>query len=181
VTGEHKEALLQHLWPAGARPNGGVWGILDCARDPAIYGALVESRLEFRCLFSGALPREVEMNAPQLVELLPSNRLIHRWLDAGWGQSWGVMLRIGDAANLRHHLRKMLKVRAEGYERPLLFRFYDPRVLRAVLPTCSAEQLREVFGPVQSYLAEQADGTLNEYRFDGNAIRQQSLEVGVPN
>jgi len=180
VTGEHKQAVLQRLWPAGAKPGSSVWGILDCARDPAIYGALLESRLEFRCLFSGTLVREVEINAPQLVELLPSNRLVHHWLDEGWGQSWGVMLRVADAANLRHHLRKLLKVRVEGYERPLLFRFYDPRVLRAVLPTCSAEQSRELYGPIEAYLAEQADGTLSEYRFDGSAIRQQLLEASVP-
>ena len=57
------------------------------------------------------------MVAPHLVELSPTNRLIGRWLDEGWGQSWGVFLKIDDAANLRHHLRKFLKVQDEGGRR----------------------------------------------------------------
>ena len=90
----------------------------DCARDPAVYAALIDSRLEFRCLYSGRLPRELEMAAPQLVELLPGHRLTQRVLGEGWGRSWGVFMRIDDPSN------------QDESGRQLLFRFYDPRVLR---------------------------------------------------
>ncbi len=108
-----RQQILQALWPAGKTQPQGVWAILDCARDPAIYLALLASRLEFRCLYSGKLPRELELVAPHLVELLPNNRLTTQWLDQGWGQSWGVLLKVADPSNLRHHLRKFLKVRDE--------------------------------------------------------------------
>ena len=113
MTPEKRAQVLQLLWPQGAQSKLSVWAILDCARNPNIYLALLESRLEFRCLYSGKLPRELEMVAPHLVELSPTNRLIGRWLDEGWGQSWGVLLKINDPANLRHHLRKFLKVQDE--------------------------------------------------------------------
>lgn len=155
---ERKQAVLRAFWPdPGPSPRLGVWGILDCARDPRIYLALLESKLEFRCLYSGRLPRALEMVAPHLVELFPGNRLVHRWLDEGWSRSWGVFLKIEDPSNLRHHLRRFLKVRDESGRR-LLFRYFDPRVLRVFLPTCTAEELRHWFGPVHSLLAEEEGG-----------------------
>lgn len=153
MTPEQREQILQALWPQGAKSKLSVWAILDCARDPKIYLALLESRLEFRCLYAGKLPRELEMVAPYLVELSPTNRLTARWLDEGWGQSWGVFLKVDDASNLRHHLRKFLKVQDEEGRR-LVFRYYDPRVLRAYLPTCTPDETRQIFGPINAFLCE---------------------------
>jgi hypothetical protein len=137
--------------------------------------ALLASKLEFRCLYSGRLPAALERAAPQLVELFPENRLVHRWLEEGWGQAWGVFLRIEDPSNLRHHLRGFLKVVDEDGRR-LLFRFYDPRVLRRFLPSCNADERRQLFGPVQSYLTENAQGqSLLEF----GASRQAPRDVAV--
>jgi hypothetical protein len=155
-----KDTILKALWPSPAQPDQqalSVWGVLDCARDPRIYRALLESRLEFRCLYSGKLDRLLEMNAPHLVELIPTSRLIHTWIDEGWGQSWGIFIRIADSSNLRYHLRKFLKVRDER-GRSLLFRYYDPRVLRSYLRTCTPDELAQVFGPISHWLLEDAGG-----------------------
>jgi len=177
VTDERRQQILQMLWPQGNASKLSVWAILDCARDPRIYLALLESRLEFRCLYSGRLPRALEMVAPHLVELFPSNRLTARMLDEGWGQAWGVFLKIDDPSNLRHHLRKLLKVKDERGQR-LLFRFYDPRVLRAYLPTCLPAELKQVFGPVVSYLTEDASGqSLVEFALSGGELRSRSMPL----
>ncbi|MCV2355939.1 DUF4123 domain-containing protein [Paucibacter sp. B2R-40] len=154
-----REQIMQTLWPKGATSSKmSVWAILDCARDPKIYLALLASRLEFRCLYSGKLPRELEMVAPQLVELHPGNRLTAQLLDEGWGNAWGVFLKTADPVNLRHHLRKFLKVQDEDGRR-LLFRYYDPRVLRVYLPTCTKAELAQLFGPVVSYFSESEGGS----------------------
>ncbi|MDE2396868.1 MAG: DUF4123 domain-containing protein [Burkholderiales bacterium] len=174
MNAQQREAIVQALWPQAAARRRGVWGVLDCARDPWIYPALVESRLEFLCLYSGRLAPALERVAPQLVELHPGNRFTARWLDEGWGRSWGILVRIEDPSNLRHHLRKFLKVRDEQ-GRSLLFRYYDPRVLRAYLPTCTADELRALFGPIDSFLAETAAGDgLVEF-----GLRRGELEVAV--
>jgi Domain of unknown function (DUF4123) len=157
MTDEQRSQIIKALWPEGAKSRLGVWAILDCARDPAIYLALIESRLEFRCLYSGRLPRALEVVAPQLVELLPEQPLTRRLLDDGWGRSWGVLLQTDAHDNLRHHLRKLLQVRDEA-GRKLLFRWYDPRVLRAYLPTCTPAELQFVFGPVTCWFTEAAAG-----------------------
>lgn len=170
-----RAAVLRALWPDGPQGGPGVWAVLDGARDARIHAALRDSRLEFRCLYSGKLHPALEAAAPQLVELLPGHRFTERLVDEGFGRAWGVFLRIEDPANLRHHLRKFLKVRDEEGRR-LLFRWYDPRVLRVYLPTCTADELRQVFGPIDAWLAEDEAGDgLVEFRFDGRALRQAAV------
>lgn len=179
MTPDDRQAILQALWPQGDRSRLGVWAILDCARDPKIYLALLESGLEFRCLYSGALPRALEMVAPHLVELSPTSRLTARWLAEGWGRAWGVLLKIDDPSNLRHHLRKFLKVRSDTGQR-LLFRYYDPRVLRAYLPTCSREELQQLFGPINSFLTEGvAADALLEFSVKPVGLHCQSLALAA--
>jgi hypothetical protein len=167
-----RDRVVEALWPP---PAGGtsVWAILDCARDERVYPALRTSQLDYLCLYSGRLHHEVEAAAPHLIELSPSYRFTPRLIEMGWGQSWGVFLRTKDTSNLRHHLRGFLRVRDES-GRILMFRYYDPRVLRVYLPTCRPDELRTVFGPISSYLVEGEDGkSLIEFEFDGNQLHER--------
>lgn len=141
------------LWPQGEQTSGTIWAVLDCARDARIFRHLQMSRLDYQCLYSGDLPTELRVVAPHMVELSPRYRFTKTLLDEGWGNSWGIFVRIDDSTRLRHHLRKLLTVRTEDGRR-LLFRFYDPRVLRAYLPTCTADELEQVFGPISAIHAE---------------------------
>lgn len=180
MSAAQREQILQALWPQGSQSRLGVWAVLDCARDPKIYSALLASRLEFRCLYSGQLPRALDLVAPQLVELAPNNRLTASLLDDGWGQAWGIFVKIDDPANLRHHLRKFLKVQDEDGRR-LLFRYYDPRVLRAYLPTCQPDEWQQVFGPVAAFVTEAGDGqSLLEFTRTSNQLLTRRI-VLAPN
>ena len=168
MSASRHQQIAQFLWPAGSHRS--VWAVLDCARDPGVYAALVASRLEFRCLYSGRLPRALEQAAPQLVELLPGNLLTAQLLGPAWGASWGVFLTTTEPENLRHHLRKFLKVRDDA-GRSLLFRFYDPRVLRVYLPSCRSEEGAQLFGPVTSFVVEGERGSsVIEFAFDGTNV-----------
>lgn len=158
MTPELRQRIQDTLWPPGEARHASVWAVLDCARDPAIYRLLLESRLEFLCLYSGKLPRELEMVAPHMVELLPGHRFTERLLGEGWGRSWGIFVQIDDPTALRPHLRRLLRVQDENGRR-LLFRFYDPRVLRAFVPTCLPDELRQLFGPIAAWFAEDEDAS----------------------
>ena len=178
---EPRHPLLQALGPEGGGPSS-VWAVLDGARSPGIHLALIESRLEYRSLYSGRIARELDRASPQLVELPPAHRLVTRLLDAGWGKSWGIFLVTDEPDNLRHHLRRWLKVRGEDGRR-YLFRFYDPRVLRAWLPTCTPDELARFFGPVQRFVCEGSGGrSLCEYAVERGvlATRQRSVLSAVP-
>jgi len=83
---------------------------------------------------------------------------LNNWVKKeGWGNSWGVALfSFIPFSDLYKHCRKFLLVRTED-DMELYFRFYDPRVLRIFLPTCSKEQLHDFFGPIQYFIVEDED------------------------
>ena len=79
---------------------------------------------------------------------------------------------------MRKHCRTFLIVHgANG--KPLYFRYYDPRVLRLYLPTCTAQELAIVFGPISSYLMEdETPSSLLGFRRANGAVQRERLPVG---
>jgi hypothetical protein len=79
---------------------------------------------------------------------------VTRLLEWGFGNSWGyfVRTRVG-LWDLRDHLAGLLE--AELPDGSIVrFRIFDPRVLRVYLPTCTFEELDQVFGPIEAFLVE---------------------------
>ena len=106
--------------------------------------------------------------APYLVQLEPEAPFTKLVLEQGMGKHWGVFV-VSEAGirDLRQHFRLFLTVfDAEG--QALRFRYYDPRVLRAFLPTCNAEEIGKLFGPVKAFFTEGEKPT-TMLRFEHNA------------
>jgi hypothetical protein len=145
-------AIEQHLWPRGG--NRDVWMIVDGARDRKIYWEITNSHLECSCLYSGDIPFELEAVAPHLVQLEFEDKSTRELIRRAWGNSWGIFLTCdASMVRLRRHLRGFLVVQDWSGKR-LVFRYYDPRVFREYLPTCTSDELKTVFGPVQQFWAE---------------------------
>lgn len=157
------------------------WAVLDAARDARVLPALRRTVGTSGCLYAGKLAPEVEDVAPYLVPLRRDDALAAFLIDAGWGESWGVFFRSGAAFEpLRRHLRRFLKVRTwDG--RGLLFRFYDPRVLRTYLPTCTADEAATFFGPIDDFALEAADASaVLEFSRAQHGVVRRELAVGAP-
>jgi len=62
--------------------------------------------------------------------------------------------------------------------KPMYFRYYDPRVLRTYLPTCNAQELETIAGPVEWFLVEAEDSSI-ALRFDvqSGALKQQQFTL----
>jgi hypothetical protein len=180
ITETMRRQIELALWPNGDSTPGSLWAILDCARDRRIYHELTASRVDHQCLYSGSLPTEIKWVAPYMVELNPRGRFTRMLLEQGWGRSWGIFVRVNDWTRLRHHLRKLLTVQFED-GRKLLFRFYDPRVLRVFLPTCTRGELEQVFGPVAAYHAESPAGQpgVVSFAFDGERLGQRKVDLSA--
>lgn len=145
-------AVQRQLWPHGGDRD--VWMILDGARDRRIHFDLVNSHLEFSCLYSGDIPDQLEAVAPHLVQLVFDDKETESLVTRAWGKSWGVFLRCGaQMTRLRRHLRGLLLVN-DPRGRKLMFRYYDPRVLRVYLPTCTSEELGAVYGRISHFWTE---------------------------
>jgi hypothetical protein len=69
---------------------------------------------------------------------------------------------------MARHFRRLVRVVDEAGT-VMLFRFYDPRVLRAFIPTCTAEQRAELFGPARRLVMEGPDGAALVFATEGAA------------
>jgi pSer/pThr/pTyr-binding forkhead associated (FHA) protein len=131
-----------------------LYAILDAARDVKILALLLQYKEEFQSLYEGPDGAELAQVAPYLVKLKKDSTLLDTLVREGWGQSWGVYLTSpSEFADVRRHLRHFLEVKLPDGKQ-VYFRFYDPRVLRTYLPTCTAEETNHFFGPIKKYLIE---------------------------
>jgi hypothetical protein len=168
--------IEETLWPDGPRQD--VWMILDGARSIDVFRMVIECHLEYSCLYSGPLTPDMEIAAPYLVQLDHGYRDTHRFIRRAWGDSMGVFLKSDTSLKkLRRHLREFLVVRDTKGNR-MVFRYYDPRVLRVYLPTCVRSELRTVFGPIDCFWME-GDNTaeMMEFNFGSGELKQQTLNL----
>lgn len=170
------DKLRSWLWPKGPRMD--VWAVLDGARDEQIWWMVEKSSLLHSCLYAGSLSSQLERSAPYLVQLECDEPQTIRLLNRAWGGSWGILLRTGMSMHkLRDHLRRLLLVRGPGGKQ-LVFRYYDPRVMRVFLPSCSPSQLKEIFGSIERIMTEDPETSrLMEFRLDGTGIALESKGI----
>lgn len=136
------------------REGAGTFAVLDGASVPGLLDRLNECRPEFECLFAGDVKPDLAQVAPYLVKIVPGTEFADWVLSKGWGNHWGIFaIAEADLRTMRGHFRRFLTVHDES-GKPLLFRYYDPRVLRVYLPTCNAAELADIFGPVVCYVLE---------------------------
>lgn len=147
-----------------AEPRTRVFALVDPARDPRIGARLLEPGVRARCLYGDDVPPVLAAVSPHLVPIAPDSQF-GAWLaSAGRTRAWSVLVQseVGRDDLAIHFASLIRALDPDGVS--LLFRFYDPRVLRVYLPTCTPDELEQVFGPAQAFLIEQPDGSQREYR-----------------
>jgi hypothetical protein len=146
-----KERAIEALRAAEAP----LYAVFDTAQDRRILTLLRESVEEHRSLYEGTQGDALADVAPYIVRLSPSpspspfsgGRLLEGLVREGWGKSWGIYFTSRRPfKEIRRHLRRFLIVMDDETRERLYFRFYDPRVLREFLPTCTELQLTELYG-----------------------------------
>lgn len=170
------DKIRRRLWPREAGRD--VWMIVDGARDRSVYGTLLDSYLDYSCLYHGDIPPELEIAAPYLVQLEYDDSYSTKLLQRAWGDSWGILLKCDSGVDtLRRHLRTLLTVRDQTGNF-LLFRYYDPRVLRIYLPTCTPDELKTVYGPISRFWTEdETPETLLEFRVERGRLKKDEISL----
>jgi hypothetical protein len=169
------ESVGAHLF---ADEDLNVFAVLDGASVPGLLDKLYGLSPSFCCLFRGELSPDMAEVAPYLVQLEQGSEFTDWVIEQGWGNHWGVFAASeSDFRAMRRHFRTFLIVYDES-GKPLRFRYYDPRVLRLYLPTCNAEELAVVFGPVTSYVLEDADpATALRFEAASGSARQTKIPL----
>jgi hypothetical protein len=147
---QRNAAALDALFDGPGRP----YAIVDAARTPRVLRLVKGCGERALILYEGPIAQEIAEVAPYLIPADRGSGVAEQIVSAGWGDAWGVFCasKVGPD-ELRRHLRKFLTVLTEKRKR-MLFRFYDPRVLRVYLPTCTPAELQTFFGPVERFVIE---------------------------
>lgn len=171
------QSLVEHLF---SKPETNLFAVLDGASVPELPQLLWEHELEHVCLYRGELEPDIAAVAPYVIKLehgYPFTKLV---CEQGWGKHWGIFVITPAEINLRdlrQHFRKFLMA-YDPDGKLVYFRYYDPRVLRVYLPTCKAEEIKIVFGPINSYLLEDEDpSTLLRLSSDGEKVQTEKISL----
>ncbi|VAW56226.1 hypothetical protein MNBD_GAMMA07-1401 [hydrothermal vent metagenome] len=176
---QQTEQLIDQLWqPHVQKGEPIVYAILDGARNKKIHPMLAASKMKLSCLYDGKLNYDLTLAAPYLVRLEKDADFTRDLIQQAWGNSWGIFAITYKPATLigvRRNCKKVAFVRNEETKRKLLFRYYDPHVLRTYLPQCSPEEALKFFGPVTEFLveAEYEESNLSDFH------RYCQTETGV--
>ncbi len=131
-----------------------VYAVADGALLPGLLAKLEEHEPKNTCLFRGELPFDLAEAAPYLVKLEKDNKFSDWLLNESLEEPCCIYAQttvIDDFIQLRKHFRSFLRVKSpEG--KNLLFRYYDPRVMKTYLPTCTPEDNKVIFNGIESYL-----------------------------
>ena len=167
-----KDELKQHLFSERAN----VYAVLDGASVEGLRMKLYQMSPPHYCLFRGQLTPDVEEVAPYVIGLVPDAAFTEWVLEECFGNHWGVFaLSRNSLTEMRRHFRSLLTVPDET-GKPMIFRFYDPRVMQNYLPTCNAGELETFFGKVDQYFAEDGDRSLSSFKIEGNELKRMEAE-----
>lgn len=158
-----------------------LYAVLDGASIANLPTLLAAQQLPNVCLMPGELEPVLAQAAPYLVQLPAQSPFAGLFLTQGLGNHWGILVTAAAGLRtLRMHFRSLLSVWGPDGQ-PLYFRYYDPRVLRVYLPTCNAEELGTLFGPVTAYYAADESGeALLRFAVGATGLGQQPLNLARP-
>jgi hypothetical protein len=150
------------------------YAVVDAARDSTFLHLPDGATIRRESLYAGELGAMLDDVAPHLVAFAPESRFAD-WFRCQAAAHCGILIRSNASfSDLRKHLRQFLMVK-DTAGKQYRFRFYDPRVLRAFLPSCAPAEATRFFGPVRQFRAPGSGGTADA---DFMLEREQS-EVSV--
>jgi hypothetical protein len=155
-----------------------VYAILDGASIENLLQMFYKYEPEYLCLYQGDLEPDMAEVAPYLVRLDRDTAFTDWLLESGWGNHYGIFaVAFSDLKQMRQHFRKFLTV-YDSKGKPMLFRYYDPRVLRIYLPTCNEEELKQLFGQLEYYFLEDEDAKVAlKFRFNETGLKQEKIQA----
>jgi hypothetical protein len=136
--------LLNSLYQGGDN----VYAVLDASRDSRIPAFVDASGEPYAALDAAG-------KVPAFVVALPREaRLLDVLIKDGWSHGWGFYCTSpAGLEELCAHWRSYLFLRTED-GKTVTFRFWDPRVLRALVPVMQAREAADFFGPMSRMIVE---------------------------
>jgi pSer/pThr/pTyr-binding forkhead associated (FHA) protein len=151
-------------------PGDPVFAVVDASRDSRIPAFLDSSGETYS-------PLDPSGRIAAFLVALPANaRLVHVLLKDGWGRGWGFYGTSKQGIEtVRAHLAGLVSLRTHSGA-AMTFRFWDPRVLRALVPAMPQEEAETFFGPCERMIVEAEKPAMAlEFSRSPRGPRQQTL------
>lgn len=139
----------------GWAARGRLFAVVDATDTPAVPARARLAGDRAVSLYRGRAEEELFAIAPHL---FVADEAVVEWIAGDlWPGPWGFFA-LADASleDLRLHYRRFLTVEGPSGE-SWYFRFYDPRVLRTYLGTCTDAELARFFGPARALAVADPD------------------------
>ena len=177
-------AALHELIQRQRGPADRLYAIVDSARDPDLARAAFERfGLERWSLFPADTDASMVPVAPYLVPVpfepkypFTTSGFLEAWTARLGGCSGILFASKAEPRLVWEHCRNLFQVVDED-GKEFYFRFYDPRVVRPLLSTLAADQVREFFGPIGRYFIEGQAGEMVVCRADEGTVRIERVAV----
>jgi hypothetical protein len=153
---EKSDSPLRILIQGMINQDEQLYALVDAARDFHLALGPRHQGVKTYTLLEGEMAPFLDSVAPHLVPINLESDYLELWAERLGGSAGILLLTKKGLLMLREHLRNIFTVTDEE-NNEFFFRYYDPRVLRAYLPTCTGEEAKEFFGPIRRILAE-SDG-----------------------
>ena len=150
---EHDLSFLGGWLAKGKR----VFALLDACDEPLIPPKVLSLGNHAVSLYRGSAEQDYSSIAPYVAAV--DQELIDWIYENLDGTPWGYFTLTEESCSLhelRKHFRRFLTVLLPD-RRAVLFRFYDPRVIKTFLETADQEELRAFFGPVNYFSLTTSD------------------------
>jgi hypothetical protein len=133
----------------GFAQDGVLYALLDACDEPSVPVRCDELSTRAVSLYRGEAETNYRNIAPYLAQIS-----IHEFewiLTELWPNHWGYfVIARSDLSTLRTHFRRYLTVKLPDGKK-VLFRFYDPRVLKTFLASSQPQEIRDFFGPARAF------------------------------
>jgi len=152
--------------------------ILDGAAVPDLPKRLYQLDPPNHSLIRGELTPDMVHVAPYVAIMMPNEKFTAWVIENSFGKNWGIYVQSRFSIfEMRRHFRSLISVHDEE-GMPMIFRFYDPRVIRKFLPTCDKDQLKVFFGNVDTYFVEaEEEDKLLAYRYRNGELETREIDL----
>lgn len=173
---ESRTISLDELKATLSETSAHAYAVLDACDEPRVPQKVAELGSDKAvCLYRGWAERDYGFIAPFLAKL--DEALLDWIVENLWDEPWGfVCIAPIDLPPARKHFRRFLQFK--GPNGDMLFRFYDPRVLKAFLRSSTTPSATEFFGPVQRYLVAGETDELLEFTPSSQTVPGPGLFPG---
>lgn len=149
-----KTTVEEFLLGKAADDDYNLYGIVDSARNEEVFRYLITGNVIYKSLFEGTMDVQSFGVSGFLVECKKESSLFQWMTTEVWGNSCCIFFTSKSSFDeLFIHFQQFNRVYLEDDE-VVLFRYYDPRVLRVYLPSCNHNEIDAFFGDVNNFFAE---------------------------